>query len=301
MNKNNLLKLKNTKHKLQNPLSSILCCKSYIFHNQFNTTETTNKIDKLDKSIFTRPELTTYEPDKTEDILLWFQTDKCKKPMDKLIIEHFELNTKYEWLKMINENRFIQNIIYYSNLVINPLVSISFICLIMSILLYYLFTQTYNIRFPLNSFVNILKNSILLKNNLPKLILSRIEQAKYILYTGSSMILIHLGLHLYNTHTLLDETQILYDKIKEFKQQIQYMRNITERLCNIQNDTLDYFMNILNDGFYERGEYNLKCFLIMNRGRIISDYFKIANKKNKLGKLFKLNGMCSYMKIIEMM
>ena len=30
---------------------------------------------------------------------------------------------------------------------------------------------------------------------------------------------------------------------------------------------------------------------------IISDYFKIANKKNKLGKLFQLNGLCSYMKL----
>ena len=38
------------------------------------------------------------------------------------------------------------------------------------------------------------------------------------------------------------------------------MRNITERLCEIQNDTLDYFMNILNDGFYERGGCNFKCF-----------------------------------------
>ena len=42
----------------------------------------------------------------------------------------------------------------------------------------------------MNSFVNIIKNSILLRNNLPKLILSRIEQAKYIVYVGSSMILI---------------------------------------------------------------------------------------------------------------
>tara|TARA_B000000557_G_C20504932_1_gene329632 strand:- start:89 stop:541 length:453 start_codon:yes stop_codon:yes gene_type:complete len=150
----------------------------------------------------------------------------------------------------------------------------------------------------MNSFVNIIKNSILLRNNLPKLILSRIEQAKYIVYVGSSMILIQIGLHLYNTNTLLDETKILYDKIKEFKRQIQCMKNITERLCEIQNDTLDYFMNILNDGFYERGGCNFKGFLIMNRGRIISDYFKIANKKNKLGKLFKLNGLCTYMKLI---
>ena len=51
MNKNILLKLKNIKYKLKNPLSSILCCKSYIFDKQFNTTETTNKIDELKTKI----------------------------------------------------------------------------------------------------------------------------------------------------------------------------------------------------------------------------------------------------------
>ena len=91
MNKNNLSKLKNIKCQLHNPLSSILCCKSYIFNEQFNTTELVNKINQLDKSIFERDELTTYKPEKTENILLWFQTDKCKTPTDKLIFENIIL------------------------------------------------------------------------------------------------------------------------------------------------------------------------------------------------------------------
>ena len=76
------------------------------------------------------------------------------------------------------------------------------------------------------------------------------------------------------------------------------MENISQRLCESQNDTVNYFIEHLKaneEEFYERSIN--KWFLLLNRGRIISDYFKIANKKNKLGKLFQLNGMCSYMKL----
>ena len=105
MNKTNLLKLKQIRLQLENELSSILCCKSYIFDSQFNTTDTTDKLHNLDKKMYERPELTTYEPKNTEDILLWFQTDKCKTPSEKLILEHFELNVSHEWFKLVNENK----------------------------------------------------------------------------------------------------------------------------------------------------------------------------------------------------
>tara|TARA_B100000963_G_C22551050_1_gene636799 strand:+ start:410 stop:1330 length:921 start_codon:yes stop_codon:yes gene_type:complete len=293
-----LLKLIRIKKQLENPLSTTLCCKSYIFDEQFNTTEVKKQIDKLDESIFKREELTNYDPTITEEILSWFQTDKCKTPTDKLIIENFQsIKSKYEWLKMINENRFIQTLLHYSNIIVNPLFTTSFICVIMGIFIYYVFMKKYNIRFPLNSFVNILKNSILIRNNFPKMILTRINQSKYILCTGTFLIFLNLVIHIYNVNLLLNETEVLYNKIKLFKRQIQKMKNISDRLCKMQNETADYFMNILTDDFYERSIN--KIFLLTNRGRIISDYFKIANKKNKLGKLFQLNGMCCYMKILR--
>ena len=74
------------------------------------------------------------------------------------------------------------------------------------------------------------------------------------------------------------------------------MKNISERLCKNQNETVDFFMeNLSGNDFYER-DIN-KWFLLKNRGNIISDFYKISNKKNKLGKLFQLNGMCCYMKL----
>ena len=54
MNKIYLLKLQNTKRQLENPYSSILCCKSYIFDKQFNTTKIVKTIEQLDKDIFER-------------------------------------------------------------------------------------------------------------------------------------------------------------------------------------------------------------------------------------------------------
>ena len=60
---------------------------------------------------------------------------------------------------------------------------------------------------------------------------------------------------------------------------------------------VDFFLENLNGNDFYEYSVNMKCFLLKNRGNIISDYFKIANKKNKLGKLFQLNGMCCYMKL----
>ena len=128
--------------------------------------------------------------------------------------------------------------------------------------------------------------------------LTRIKDAKYILLISLMLCFINFGIHIYNVTSLVKDTEILYDKIKLFKRQIQQMRNISERLCEMKNETVDYFMEKLkvkDENFYERSVD--KWFLLINRGRIISDYFKIANKKNKLGKLFQLNGLCSYMKL----
>jgi hypothetical protein len=294
-----LLKLLRIKRQLGNPLSSTLGCKSYIFDEQFNTTEIKSEIDnlcKLDKSIVTREELTTYDPGRTEEILLWFQTDKCKTPTDKFVLENFHYNFSYEWLQMVNENRFVQNVLHYSGLIVNPLFTTSFILVITCIFIYYLLMVKFKLRIPLNSFVNILKNSILIRNNCVKVILSRLKDAKYIICISFISILLNLAIHVYNTHLLLHETRVLYGKIKEFKRQIQQMGNISERLCQTNNETVEYFMEKLTeDALYERDVD--KWFFLINRGRIISDYFKIANKKNKLGKLFQLNGICCYMKL----
>ena len=130
------------------------------------------------------------------------------------------------------------------------------------------------------------------------MMLTRLKDAKYILLISLTLCFINFGIHTYNINSLAKDTEILYDKIKLFKRQIHKMRNISERLCEMKNETVDYFMEKLkvkDEGFYERSVD--KWFLLINRGRIISDYFKIANKKNKLGKLFQLNGMCSYMKL----
>ena len=305
MNKVNLstllLKLLKTKKQLGNPLSSILGCKSYIFDEQFNTSEIKQYIDELFKfktDLKEREELTSYDPQKTEEILLWFQTHKCKTPTEKLIFENIPYNSTYEWLQMVNESSFIQNLLYYSNLIIEPVFVTSFICVITSIFIYYLLMVNYKLRLPLFSFVNILKNSILIRNNFIKMVLSRIRDAKYVLLTSILLCFINFGIHIYNVTSLIKDTEILYGKIKLFKRQIQEMRNISERLCEMKNETVDYFIEKLKtneDAFYERSVD--KWFFLINRGRIISDYFKIANKKNKLGKLFQLNGMCSYMKL----
>ena len=298
-----LLKLLKTKKQLGNPLSSILGCKSYIFNEQFNTSEIKQNIDKLFKfktNFKEREELTSYDPKITEEILLWFQTHKCKTPTEKLVFENIPYNSTYEWLQMVNESSFIQNLLYYSNLIIEPVFVMSFICVITSILIYYLLMINFKLRLPLLSFVNILKNSILIRNNFIKMMLTRIKDAKYILLISLMLCFINFGIHIYNVNSLAKDTEILYDKIKLFKRQIQEMRNISERLCEMKNETADYFMEKLKTSdeapnFYERSVD--KWFFIINRGRIISDYFKIANKKNKLGKLFQLNGLCSYMKL----
>jgi hypothetical protein len=294
-----LLKLLKTKKQLGNPLSSILGCKSYIFDKQFNTSDIKQNIDKLFKFKTDLKEVTSYyDPQKTEDILLWFQTHKCKTPTEKLIFENIQYNSTYEWLQMVNESSFIQNLLYYSNLIIEPVFVTSFICVITSIFIYYLLMVNYKLRLPLFSFVNILKNSILIRNNFIKMVLSRIRDAKYVLLTSILLCFINFGIHIYNVTSLVKDTEILYDKIKLFKRQIQQMGNISERLCEMKNETVDYFMEKLkvkDENFYERSVD--KWFLLINRGRIISDYFKIANKKNKLGKLFQLNGLCSYMKL----
>lgn len=296
-----LLKLLKTKKQLGNPLSSILGCKSYIFDEQFNTSEIKNNIDKLFKfktDLKEREELTSYDPKKTEEILLWFQTHKCKTPTEKLIFENIPYNSTYEWLQMVNESSFIQNLLYYSNLIIEPVFVTSFICVITCIFIYYLLMVNFKLKLPLLSFVNILKNSILIRNNFIKILLTRIKDAKYVLLISLLLCFINFGIHIYNVTSLVKDTDILYDKIKLFKRQIQQMRNISERLCEMKNETVDYFMEKLkvkDEAFYERGVD--KWFLLINRGRIISDYFKIANKKNKLGKLFQLNGMCSYVKL----
>jgi len=296
-----LLKLLKTKKQLGNPLSSILGCKSYIFDEQFNTSEIKQNIDSIFKfktDLKEREELTSYDPKITEDILLWFQTHKCKTPTEKLIFENIPYNSSYEWLQMVNESSFIQNLLHYSNLIVEPVFVTSFICVITCIFIYYLLMVNYRLKLPLLSFVNILKNSILIRNNFIKIVLTRLKDAKYILLTSLVLCFINFGIHIYNVNLLLKDTEILYDKIKLFKRQIREMQNMSERLCEMKNETIDYFMEKLkvkDEAFYERDID--KWFLLMNRGRIISDYFKIANKKNKLGKLFQLNGMCSYMKL----
>ena len=296
-----LLKLLKTKKQLGNPLSSILGCKSYIFDEQFNTSDIKQNIDKRFKfktDLKEREELTSYDPKKTEEILLWFQTHKCKTPTEKLIFENIPYNSTYEWLQMVNESSFIQNLLYYSNLIIEPVFVTSFICVITCIFIYYLLMVNFKLRLPLLSFVNILKNSILIRNNFIKILLTRIKDAKYVLLISLLLCFINFGIHIYNVTSLVKDTEILYDKIKLFKRQIQEMRNISERLCEMKNETVDYFMEKLkvkDENFYERSVD--KWFLLINRGRIISDYFKIANKKNKLGKLFQLNGLCSYVKL----
>ena len=107
-----LLKLLKTKKQLGNPLSSILGCKSYIFDEQFNTTEIKQNVDKLFKfktDLKEREELTSYDPQKTEEILLWFQTHKCKTPTEKLIFENIPYNSTYV-VTNGNESSFIQNL-----------------------------------------------------------------------------------------------------------------------------------------------------------------------------------------------
>ena len=296
-----LLKLLKIKKQLGNPLSSILGCKSYIFDEQFNTTDKKKQLDallKLKPEIKNREELTSYNPKVTEEILLWFQTNKCKTPMEKLIIENIEYCSSYEWLQMVNESSIVQNILHYLNLILTPAISTSLICVIIFIIIYYLFIINFKLKFPLNSYINIIKNSILIRNNFLKIILLRVKDAKYIIYIGLIAILSGIAFHVYNIYQLLKDTEILYKKIKLFKRQIQQMENISQRLCESQNDTVNYFIEHLKaneEEFYERSIN--KWFLLLNRGRIISDYFKISNKKNKLGKLFQLNGMCSYMKL----
>ena len=130
------------------------------------------------------------------------------------------------------------------------------------------------------------------------MVLIRIKDAKYVLLISLLLCFINIGIHIYNVTSLIKDTEILYGKIKLFKRQIQEMRNISEILCEMKNETVDYFMEKLKtceEEFYERSVD--KWFFLINRGRIISDYFKIANKKNKLGKLFQLNGLCSYVKL----
>ena len=212
-----LLKLLKIKKQLGNPLSSILGCKSYIFDKQFNTTDMKLKIDnlfKLKTNLKEREELTSYNPKITEEILLWFQTHKCKTPTDKLIFENIPYNSTYEWLQMVNESSFIQNLLYYSNLIVEPVFVMSFICVITSILIYYLLMINFKLRLPLLSFVNILKNSILIKNNFIKMVLTRIREANYVLLVSLLLCFINFGIHIYNVTFLIKDTEILYDKIQ---------------------------------------------------------------------------------------
>lgn len=296
-----LLKLLKIKKQLGNPLSSILGCKSYIFDEQFNTTDIKQNIDKLFKlktELKKREELVSYDPKITEEILSWFQTDKCKTPTDKLIFENIPYGSSYKWLEMVNESSLIQNMMYYSNLIMEPVFATSFISVITCIFIYYTLMINFKLRFPINSFVNIIKNSILIRNNFFKILISKVKESKYILCISILTIISNFIYHIWSIYKLIKDTEILYNKIKLFKSQLHQMRNISERLCEMKNETVDYFIEKLEtyeEAFYERSID--KWFLIFNRGRIISDYFKIANKKNKLGKLFQLNGLCSYMKI----
>lgn len=296
-----LLKLLKIKKQLGNPLSSILGCKSYIFDEQFNTTDIKQNIDKLFKlktELKKREELISYDPKITEEILSWFQTDKCKTPTDKLIFENIPYGSSYKWLEMVNESSLIQNMMYYSNLIMEPVFATSFISVITCIFIYYTLMINFKLRFPINSFVNIIKNSILIRNNFFKILISKVKESKYILCISILTIISNFIYHIWSIYKLIKDTEILYNKIKLFKSQLHQMRNISERLCEMKNETVDYFIEKLEtyeEAFYERSID--KWFLIFNRGRIISDYFKIANKKNKLGKLFQLNGLCSYMKI----
>ena len=293
---NLLLKLTQIKKYLNNPISHTLCCKSYIFDKQFNTTEIKIKLDKIRNEVKNKIELASYKPQEMEDILLWFQTNKCKTPMEKCAVN----NLSFDFLKSINESKVVQNILHLSNVFGHPLFVSSFILLIMIILIYYSFIINFNIKFPLNSFINILKNSILIKNNFAYLFYSRITQSKYIVITAVIIIILNIGFHIHKINMLLNETDILYHKILKFRMMLYTMNTIVNLYKSDNTDgyeTIQYFKTNLSN-LYENNTYEKnKVFLLKNRGNIISDFYKISNKKNKLGKLFQLNGQIAYLKL----
>jgi hypothetical protein len=319
--KQHLEKLRNVKKQLSNPLSHIMCCKSYIFEKQFETQEIKKKLDfirhKLNSNIISKSisktpnipslyrNLELYDCNEYENLLLWFHTDQCKSPVDKYALTDFNYNDNNsiftQLYSQINESKLVQTMLHYMKITTQPLLVIAIAIIINTILLYSVFSIKFRIMVPVTSLISMMTKSILIKNNLMNLFMKNLDTAKHITYTVALFCIGNFIHHMYDLYAnYLEHIEIIYYKIYDFRYMILSMCDIVKNYRDVNEDgydTLIYFIDNLSDIYENNRDERNWWFFFRYGGSIISDFYKISNKKNKLGKLFNINGQIAYLSL----
>jgi hypothetical protein len=331
--KQHLEKLRNVKKQITNPLSHIMCCKSYIFEKQYNTFEIKKTLDYLRHKINSNSHSKTISKNAIElvnlfqnlqlyncyiyeDVLLWFRTDKCKNIIDKIALDHLNYKNNYSNLHndstdgilsniygQINENKYVQNTLHYIKIITQPLLIIICSVIINTILLYSIFSVEYRITIPITTLMGMITKSILVKNNIIKIVMNNLKTAKHITGIITMLCIFNFIYHSYNLYyNYFKYIELVYYKINKFHIMINIMFDIINmyKYDNIDGyNTVLYFKHNLSD-LYENNNKEERnwWFFFRYGGTIMSDFYKISNKKNKLGKLFNINGQIAYLKII---
>ena len=268
--------------------------------------KTTNQIPTLYQN------LQRYDCHKYEDLLLWFRTDQCKAPMDKYALNNFSYNSNinsdissnsklHQLYSQINESKLVQNTLHYVKIITQPLLIIAIAIIVNTILLYSAFSIKFRIMIPVTTLISMMTKSILIKNNLMDLFMKNLDTAKHITSVVALFCICNFIHHVYDLYTnYLKHIELIYHKVYCFRYMILIMRDIVSIYKDENNDgyeTLTYFYENLS-GLYENNieEHNW-WFFFRYGGTIISDFYKISNKKNKLGKLFNINGQIAYLSL----
>ena len=321
----NLLKLLYVKEQLKTPDSHIKACKPYIFgfapdyievmgiRNLLNNTKNKNITDENNKNSAKQiwEILEKYDSQKIENILNWFYNDSHKNTNEiNILKEHLQYNAS-SILREINENKFIQHLIHFIRLFGIPL----FICFVLIIgniiLIYSMYLFKFQIRFPINTFIEMVRDSLLFKNNLYSLSLRSAQQLKVLCVLLVMISVFKFSLHLREIIKFIDDIESIYYKIYDFERYIILMMKLTgdkinymgirlgnNKLFENEWETITYFKKKLNIYMGNTEDKNW-WFMLKNAGNIISDFYIISNKKIKLKKLSKINGKLAYIKTLQ--
>jgi hypothetical protein len=298
-------------------LHKTLYTRPYIYDNFYCERDTTSKLKEIRNIIQKAPEdyknlteaLDKYEPDKTEELFQWFSDDTFKSPGERYDLEALNYGTSSKLLKSINENKFVQNFLYIYRIFATPLYVSVLLFLTNSIVIYFLFLWKHQIQFKIPQFLSILKQTLFIKNNFYMLVFRTAEKIRYLLTLLIVFSIFQLIDHVVKVSKFYNQLKSIYKKNAEFSNTLHQLDNLLndfERLDKflIDRKTLDYFKNALGKIYQNQNKTddtttpNIR-FFIQHAGTIISDFYIISNKKQKLKKLMKLNGKIDYFKIIN--
>jgi hypothetical protein len=209
--------------------------------------------------------------------------------------------TMSELYREINENKLVQTTMHYGKITTQPILVIVLAIIINTILLYSVFSVKFRIMIPIPKLLGMMARSILIKNNFVNMCMKQIKAAKHITGVVAMCCMCNFGFHIYELYSnYLKHIELIYHKIYKFRVMLQFMDNIvkTYKSDNLDGyDTIQYFRGTLSDLYEHNKEDRNWWFFFRYGGTIISDFYKISNKKNKLGKLFNINGQIAYLSL----